>query len=104
MSIQDIFATICSSVQPAYTLEVKRAGVLAQALSVVSFSGHEALGELSRFVIRLTHPQADLPRASFLGVPATFTIHPPPLPGLPALGTGRKTQGIITGFHQIGRA
>src|SRR5450830_835331 len=72
MSIQDIFATICSSVQPAYTLEVNRAGVLAQALSVVSFSGHEALGELSRFVIRLTHPQADLPRASFLGVPATF--------------------------------
>ncbi|AIY41473.1 VgrG protein [Collimonas arenae] len=88
------------ALQP-YRLDVPRAGVSGKALSVVSFDGVEELGEPSRFVIRMTHPQSDLPRSAFVGMPATFTISPPALPGLPALGAGRKTQGIITGFRQL---
>ncbi|AIY40550.1 VgrG protein [Collimonas arenae] len=88
-------------VQQAYHLHVPRAGVSGKAFSVVSFDGVEELGEPNRFVIRLTHPQSDLPRSSFVGMPATFTITPPALPGVPALGTGRKTQGVITGFQQL---
>ncbi|WP_211452715.1 type VI secretion system Vgr family protein [Collimonas antrihumi] len=90
-----------SSIQQPYYLEVRRAGVLAKELSVVSFEGIEELGQPNRFVIRLTHPLPDLPRASFLGMPGVFSISPPALPGLPSLGAGRKIQGVITGFNQI---
>ncbi|AIY43089.1 VgrG protein [Collimonas arenae] len=94
-------SSLNSGGQQAYHLEIRRAGVHAKDLSVVSFDGVEEMGEPSRFVIRLTHPAPDLPRASFLGMPATFTINPPALPGLPALGDGRKTQGIVTGFSTL---
>src|SRR5450830_363008 len=101
MGINDITSSLTSGVLQPYTLDVPRAGALAKALSVVSFEGTEELGQPNRFVIRLTHPQPDLPRASFHGVPATFSISPPALPGLPDLGAGRKIQGVITGFNQI---
>ncbi|MFJ2989208.1 type VI secretion system Vgr family protein [Collimonas sp. NPDC087041] len=98
---RDWISSLGIPVQQPYHLEVRRAGALAKALSVVSFEGTEELGQPNRFVIRLTHPQPDLPRASFHGVPASFSISPPALPGLPALGAGRKIQGVITGFNQI---
>ncbi|WP_211450955.1 type VI secretion system Vgr family protein [Collimonas antrihumi] len=101
MNLIDIASSLTSGVLQPYKLEVRRAGVLAKELSVVGFEGTEELGQPNRFVIRLTHPLPDLPRASFLGMPAVFSINPPALPGLPNLGAGRKIQGVITGFHQI---
>ncbi|AIY41481.1 VgrG protein [Collimonas arenae] len=101
MGMNDIVSSLKSGALQPYALDVPRAGASAKDLSVVSFEGTEELGQPSRFAIRLTHPLADLPRASFVGMPATFTINPPQLAGLPALGAGRKIQGVITSFGEL---
>ena len=101
MESNEIMSTLTSGVLQPYTLHVPRAGVNSRALSVVSFDGTEELGQPCRFAIRVTHPLPDLPRDSFLGMPATFSMHPPALPGLPDLGPGRKIQGVITGFNEL---
>ncbi|MFL9926171.1 hypothetical protein PQR62_17980, partial [Herbaspirillum lusitanum] len=59
-----------------YHLEFRHAGLTANAFSVISFEGHETLGEPSRFVIRLHHPDPDLTRLDYLNVPAVFSIQP----------------------------
>ncbi|WP_395823736.1 hypothetical protein, partial [Collimonas sp.] len=56
---RDWISSLGIPVQQPYHLEVRRAGALAKALSVVSFEGTEELGQPNRFVIRLTHPQPD---------------------------------------------
>ncbi|GFZ91184.1 type VI secretion system Vgr family protein [Dyella caseinilytica] len=45
-------------------------------LSVLTFSGKEALSTPYRFEIDVTSPIADLPMASILGQPARFTLQP----------------------------
>jgi type VI secretion system secreted protein VgrG len=89
------------SLHEVYILDVPRAAS-AKDISVVRFTGIEAIGEARRFAITLTHPLADLPRSDYLNRPASFTIQPPTPPGLPApIGAGRKIQGVITAFNQL---
>lgn len=84
------------------------------SLSVLKVDGTEALSTPYRFVIDVTSPHADLPTASILGKPASFTLQPldttaaslralvgdladtlaPPAPA-------RAFHGLITQFDQL---
>ncbi|MFL9927515.1 hypothetical protein PQR62_24800, partial [Herbaspirillum lusitanum] len=76
MKALDIAGSLLTNFRQSYQLEIPRAGLTANAFSVISFEGHETLGEPSRFAIRLHHPDPDLTRLDYLNVPAVFSIQP----------------------------
>lgn len=83
----------------AYHLEVPGADHAA-ALSVVSFTATERLGETYVVTVRFTHP-LELDRAGYLGKAATFRIEH----GNPADGTeARKFAGCITRLSRLQRS
>ena len=75
----------------------------ADLADIVEFEGERAIGESSRYVIRFTHPQADLSHIDYLNRPATLVIQTPfNLLTMAAPEPERRVQGVVTGFSHLG--
>ncbi|MGX6999639.1 type VI secretion system Vgr family protein [Caballeronia sp. KNU42] len=75
----------------------------ADLADIIEFEGERAIGESSRYVIRFTHPQADLSHIDYLNRPATLVIQTPfNLLTMAAPEPERRVQGVLTFFSHLG--
>jgi type VI secretion system secreted protein VgrG len=102
-----------TNTQPNTAYSISIAGSSAR-LSVLNFSGKEALSQPYSFAIEVTSPVADLATASILGQAASFTLQPIDVAAmsltslvgdlanaLASPAPARVFHGLIVGFDQI---